>query len=96
MAYDFHPDAKKELDDAVAYYDNISREMGDAFLAEVELAISRIEQFSEAWTQLSKNTRRCRVASFPYGIIYAIREQQILIVAVMHLQHQPNYWTNRI
>ncbi|MBN3950074.1 MAG: hypothetical protein HWQ38_27825 [Nostoc sp. NMS7] len=26
MAYDFHPDAKQELDDAVAYYDNISRE----------------------------------------------------------------------
>jgi plasmid stabilization system protein ParE len=96
MPYDFHPDAKQELDDAVAYYDNISREMGDAFLAEVERAISRIEQFSEAWTQLSKNTRRCRVASFPYGIIYAIREQRILIVAVMHLQRQPNYWTNRI
>ncbi|AFY30580.1 hypothetical protein [Calothrix sp. PCC 7507] len=27
MAYNFHPDAKQELDDAVAYYDNISREM---------------------------------------------------------------------
>jgi hypothetical protein len=26
MAYDFHPDAKQELDDAVAYDDNISRE----------------------------------------------------------------------
>ncbi|MEH1859132.1 MAG: type II toxin-antitoxin system RelE/ParE family toxin [Nostoc sp.] len=48
MAYDFHPDAKQELDDAVGYYDNISCEMGDAFLAEVERAISRIEQFSEA------------------------------------------------
>ncbi|MEH1859127.1 MAG: type II toxin-antitoxin system RelE/ParE family toxin [Nostoc sp.] len=96
MAYDFHPDAKQELDNAVAYYDNISREMGDAFVTEVERALNRIEQFPQAWTQLSKNTRRCRIASFPYGIIYAITEQQILIVAVMHLQRQPNYWTNRI
>ncbi|WP_201447887.1 type II toxin-antitoxin system RelE/ParE family toxin [Calothrix sp. PCC 7507] len=55
-----------------------------------------MEQFPQAWTQLSKNTRRCRIASFPYGIIYAIKEQQILIVAIMHLQRQPNYWTNRI
>lgn len=96
MAYDFHPDAKQELNDAVAYYDNISREMGDAFVAEVERALNRIEQFPEAWILLSKNTRRCRVASFPYGIIYAITKQQILIIAVMHLQRQPNYWTNRI
>ncbi len=96
MAYDFHPDAKQELDDAVAYYDNISREMGDAFVTEVERALNRVEKFPQAWTELSKNTRRCRIASFPYGIIYALKEQQILIVAVMHLQRQPNYWTNRI
>ncbi|QFS43316.1 type II toxin-antitoxin system RelE/ParE family toxin [Nostoc sphaeroides] len=70
--------------------------MGDAFIAEVERTLNRIEQFPQAWTQLSKNTRRCRIASFPYGIIYAIKEQQILIVAIMHLQRQPNYWTNRI
>ncbi|WP_199336359.1 type II toxin-antitoxin system RelE/ParE family toxin [Nostoc sp. FACHB-110] len=48
MAYNFHPDAKQELDDAVAYYDNISRDMGDAFVTEVERAITRIEQFPQA------------------------------------------------
>ncbi|MBD2609402.1 type II toxin-antitoxin system RelE/ParE family toxin [Scytonema hofmannii FACHB-248] len=51
MAYNFHPDAKQELDDAVAYYDNISRDMGDAFIAEVERTLNRIEQFPQAWTQ---------------------------------------------
>jgi hypothetical protein len=47
MAYDLHPDAKRELEDAIAYYDNISRQMGDAFIAEFERAIDRIEQFPE-------------------------------------------------
>lgn len=32
IGFDFHPDAKRELEDAVAYYDNISREIGDVFL----------------------------------------------------------------
>jgi hypothetical protein len=45
MAYDFHPDAKRELEDAVAYYDNISRELGDAFIEEVEETLDRIEKF---------------------------------------------------
>lgn len=96
MAYDFHPDAKQELADAVAYYDNVSRELSDAFIEEVEQTLNRIEKFPEAWPQLSKNTRRCRTVSFPYGIVYTIKEQQISVVAVMHLQRKPNYWTNRI
>ncbi|HLO84844.1 MAG TPA: hypothetical protein VK203_07505 [Nostocaceae cyanobacterium] len=45
MKFDFHPDAKQELDDAVAYYDNISREIRDAFITEVEQSIKRIINF---------------------------------------------------
>jgi plasmid stabilization system protein ParE len=96
MSVEFHPDAQQELEDAVAYYDGISSEIGDAFIAEVKRTLQRIEQFPEAWSQLSNNTRRCRVATFPYGLIYAVREQEILIVAFMHLQRQPNYWTSRV
>jgi plasmid stabilization system protein ParE len=96
MSVEFHPDAQQELEDAVAYYDSISREIGDAFITEVKSTLQRIEQFPEAWSQLSNNTRRCRVASFPFGLVYAIREQGILIVAVMHLQRQPNYWADRV
>lgn len=94
--FEFHPDAKRELEDAVTYYDNISREMGDVFLTEVEHAFKRIENFPEAWPQLSQNNRRCRIASFPYGIVYSIKDNSILVVAVMHLQRRPNYWTDRI
>ena len=45
MAYDFHPDAKRELEDAVAYYDNTSIELGNTFIDEVERTINRIEKF---------------------------------------------------
>jgi mRNA-degrading endonuclease RelE of RelBE toxin-antitoxin system len=96
MGFDFHPDAKQELDDAVAYYDKISRGMGDALITEVENSIKRIEQFPEAWPQLSQNTRRCRIVSFPYGIVYSIKDNSILIIAFMHLQRRPDYWVDRV
>lgn len=96
MSYDFHPDARRELEDAVAYCDNINRELGDAFLDEVERTLERIAKFPEAWTKLSANTRRCRTIGFPYGIVYQVKEQRILILAVMHLQRKPNYWTDRV
>lgn len=95
MAYDFHPDAQRELEDVVAYYDNISRQLGDAFIDEIERTIERIEKLPSAWPTLSENTRRCRIMGFPYGIVYQSREQRIWVLAVMHLQRQPNYWVNR-
>lgn len=96
MEYDFHPNARQELADAVAYYDSINRDLGNAFLDEVERTLEQIANYPAAWAKLSANTRRCRTVGFPYGIVYQVKGQQILIVAVMHLQRQPNYWTERI
>lgn len=96
MAYDFHPEAERELEDAVAYYDSINRELGDTFINEVERTIERIEKLPQGWPKLSNNTRRCRIVGFPYGIVYQVREQRIVVVAIMHLQRRPNYWADRI
>jgi plasmid stabilization system protein ParE len=96
MTYDFHPEAQREFQEAVDYYDSINRELGDAFLDAVERSLERIVKFPDAWAQLSINTRRCRTTGFPYGIVYQLRGDRILIVAVMHLQRKPNYWADRI
>lgn len=96
MQYDFHPDAQRELQAAVDYYDAINQELGDAFLDEVERSLERIVKFPEAWAQLSVNTRRCRTVGFPYGIVYQIQGDRILVVAFMHLQRKPNYWADRV
>jgi hypothetical protein len=33
---------------------------------------------------------------FPYGVIYTIDPQGILIVAVAHLHRHPTYWRSRV
>jgi hypothetical protein len=96
MTIEFHPGAKQEFADAVDNYDAGASGLGDDLIAAVEEAIARIEKFLFAWAQLSANTRRCRTARFPYGVIYQIIEQKIFIVAVMHLHRAPGYWQNRV
>jgi len=39
--------------------------------------------------------RRALVHRFPYGILYVPEQNQILIIAVMHLHRQPGYWQDR-
>ena len=89
--------AAKELDDTFEYYEYQQKNLGLRFILEVENTIERIKYYPKAWHVLSENTRRCLVKNFPYGIIYQERDNDfILIIAVMNLHRQPNYWIDRI
>lgn len=87
--------AQIELDQAIEYYNNEFPGLGEEFLGEILKAIGRIGEFPEAWHSLSERTRRCQTRRFPYGIIYQIREGEILVVAVAHLHRHPAYWKTR-
>ena len=88
--------AEAEFFDAISYYNIQSEGLGYEFAAEVKRTIGRIIQYPEAWTKLSKRTRRCRTNKFPYGVIYQVKEETLLIVAVMHLNREPQNWKSRL
>ena len=96
MKVEFLGPAREELVEATAYYNNESEGLGYRFAAEVRRTVSRIRRHPHAWTPLSERTRRCRTSGFPYGIIYQIRENVILVVAVMHLHRDPECWKSRL
>ena len=72
MNYSFHPDVEKELNEAIAYYNECQIGLGLEFAKEVYLAIQNILSFPQAWAPLSANTRRCLTNFFPYGVIYQV------------------------
>ncbi|HTW94865.1 MAG TPA: type II toxin-antitoxin system RelE/ParE family toxin [Tepidisphaeraceae bacterium] len=88
--------ARFELLDATAWYDSHAGErLGNRFLAAVNASLDRIEMYPTAWPKLSASTRRCRLQQFPYGIVYQIRPDRILVVAIMHMHRRPGYWRDR-
>lgn len=96
MKIAFLPPAKTELLEAVAYYNLQSEGLGYEFASEVKRTLWRIAQYPEAWSELSKRTRRCQLNRFPYGVIYQVRQDALLIVAVMHLARDPETWKARL
>ncbi|MCD5406941.1 MAG: type II toxin-antitoxin system RelE/ParE family toxin [Desulfotomaculum sp.] len=96
MNVEFLNSAENEFIDAVAYYNLQSERLGFEFAAEVKRTIDRIIKYPNAWTRLSKRTRRCRTNKFPYEIIYQIRTGTMLIVAVMHFRRDPETWESRL
>ncbi len=84
--------AEWEFKEAMEYYEAAEKGLGAAFLAEVEAAVKLIESHPLAWTPLSARTRRCRTHRFPFGLIYQVRSDEILIVSVMDLRRDPKRW----
>jgi plasmid stabilization system protein ParE len=95
MKFEFHPAAEEELNQAVDYYNDCQPSLGWDFAQEVYFTIQNILAYPKAWTPLSKNTRRCLVNRFPFGVIYQIVENDIFIIAIMQLSRKPGYWQGR-
>lgn len=96
MRFEFHPAARIEFIDAIVYYEESSEGVGLRFSREVYATIKRAAANPNSWPQMTDNTRRCLTRRFPYGVVYEIRQDDMLIVAVAHLCREPYYWSNRI
>ena len=95
MRYEFHPEALAEYEAATLYYAERDPAVGQRFIAAVEDAIDRILDSPTRWRVLDEDVRRCLTRVFPYGVLYTIEPDFVLIVAVMHCSRQPGYWKRR-
>ncbi|TAK37066.1 MAG: type II toxin-antitoxin system RelE/ParE family toxin [Chloroflexota bacterium] len=88
--------AQQELDDAVAWYDEQSRGLGIEFLDQLDRAVRRIVSFPTSCPEIEPGLRRCLLSRFPYGLIYGLDRDTIVVVAVAHLHREPRYWLDRL
>lgn len=86
MRYEFHPQARAEYLEAIAYYEERRTGLGARFALEIEGVIQRI---------IDGEIRRCLAQKFPYGVLYSAEKSYVLVLAVMHHSREPEYWRDR-
>lgn len=91
----FHPHADTEMVHAAAWYETQQRNLGKRFLASVEDALNRIRLNPELYPRVADDVRRCLTRTFPFSVLFRIKQDMIVVVAVMHLHRDPDYWKNR-
>jgi toxin ParE2 len=84
--------ALSELKEATLSYEHKENGLGTVFLDEIDATVERVLRFPRAWHPMSARTRRCRTHRFPFGLLYQIRSDEILITAVMDLRRDPRKW----
>jgi len=96
MNFGFHPEARLEYQEAAAFYESRRASLGAAFTLEVEATIGRILEAPDRWRTIQQDVRRCLTHTFPYGILYTIEKDSLLIVAVAHCSRKPGHWRERL
>jgi len=95
VRYVFHPEALNEYAEAVRYYTEQRVEIAQAFINVIEDTVYRIRVSPTRYAKIDEDVRRCMVRKFPYGVLYTIEQDYILILAVMHYSREPGYWKSR-
>ena len=91
------PEAAAELTEAVRWYEGKRRGLGRDLLHETAKVVDRLEENARGGTPMSadQRTRRLLIARFPYQVVYRLRPDEIVVVAVAHLKRRPGYWKHR-
>ena len=92
----FLEEAEQEFLEAALYYENQAKGLGEKLMSDVYQTIERIVDFPYNAQNLTEDVRRKLLKHYPFGVLYRIDNNEILIVAVMNLKRKPLYWLNRI
>ncbi len=97
MAYEvvFLKEAEEELDEAIEFYNKVSKELASDVFHKFLKAVDEITNNPSRNIQLKKGYRKTNLKRFPFKIIYKFENEIVTIVAFAHHKRKPNYWRKR-
>jgi toxin ParE2 len=94
-SYRLLSEAKEELEAGVSFYDSELPGLGLDFALEVRQLCHRIVDSPAAGFEIRPDVRRRMLRRFPYSILYAVENGEVLVIAVVHQSRRPGYWHHR-
>jgi hypothetical protein len=91
----FHPSIPDDLALAIAYYDEISRTLGNRFRDNVKDLLSNLSERPESFPMDVEPIRFGRVERFPYLIFFVPRTSYVSVIATLHGASDPRKWRER-
>jgi len=86
------PQAETDLTVAIRWYQEKNPGLGYEFRQAVERSFRSIQLYPYSRSVVYRNVRRALVRRFPYAIFYTISEDEIVILACLHVRRDPAIW----
>lgn len=87
--------ARGDFDEAFDWYERQRPGLGVAFAERVQAVFDAISAMPELYAPVYRDVRKALVKPYPYSVIYRIRGNRVVVLAVFHSKRAPNIWKSR-
>ena len=81
-----------EVQQAHDWYERQRAGLGEAFLGEFEGVLAILEEHPLRFPIVHATVRRVLTRRFPYSILFRIRDEQVVVLSVVHQARDPRRW----
>jgi len=93
---EFHPEAIRETREAIQWCRQRDENVASEFRALLKSAVELVSRFPESWSEYLVDARGFRFQKFPFVLVYIIRGERIIVVALAHSKGKPGFWRERL
>ena len=91
----YHTSARRELNEAVLWYEDQKPGLGSQFFAAVQETIAHIVENPRRFPLVYRDLRQAPVSRFPYLVFFMPQADRLQIFAVFHTSRAPGIWKER-
>jgi plasmid stabilization system protein ParE len=91
----YHPLVADDLAAAIAYFDDISVDLGSSFRTSVRRRIESIADRPDSFGCIHKQIRAAMVDRFPYVILFESDKETVAILGIFHAASDRERWLER-
>lgn len=91
----FHPQARAEYEEALAWYRSRSELAADRFEAEAERTVDAIAATPGLFPRYDDRYQFALLRRYPFSLVYEVLPDSITVIAVPHSRRSPGYWRGR-
>ncbi|MBS0194654.1 MAG: type II toxin-antitoxin system RelE/ParE family toxin [Proteobacteria bacterium] len=92
----FRPEARAEALEARAWYDSRAAGLGLEFARALDAAIFATMRHPDGHPEIGAGCRQAILRKFPYSLVYRVRGDELLVVAVFHHRRDPDRLAQRV
>ena len=91
----YHPFIADDLAAAVAYYDDISVDLGNRFRTSVRNRIETITERPDSFGRIHEHLRAAMLDRFPYVVLFEYANDTVVILGMFHAASDRERWFER-
>lgn len=98
MKVRFRREAAAEVREARKWYAERDSELGDRFVAAVDVCVERVAARPLAFSGVPRvpSVRRAQLRRFPFSLLFRLLAGDVIeVLAVAHMRRRPGYWRRR-